>query len=108
MNRGHSSQPEGVGRRRRRAGAEQKVMRRSLSRLGVEISAPSASALTELHRAHVELVPYETFWLFDTLDDTFGLQFAVSRDAIDRLWSRVRAAHRVWLETSAQRATEGS
>jgi arylamine N-acetyltransferase len=45
-------------------------------------------------------------WL-DTLDDTFGLRFAVSRDAIDRLWSQVRAAHRAWLETSATRTTEG-
>jgi arylamine N-acetyltransferase len=34
-----------------------------LNRLGVEAERPSAEALTRLHRAHVERVPYETFWI---------------------------------------------
>lgn len=34
-----------------------------LNRLGVEAEPPSAEALTRLHRAHVERVPYETFWI---------------------------------------------
>jgi arylamine N-acetyltransferase len=34
-----------------------------LSRLGVEAERPSAEALARLHRAHVERVPYETFWI---------------------------------------------
>src|SRR6476469_1135713 len=34
-----------------------------LDRLGVEAEPPSAEALTRLHRAHVERVPYETFWI---------------------------------------------
>ena len=34
-----------------------------LNRLGVEAERPSAEALARLHRAHVERVPYETFWI---------------------------------------------
>ncbi len=34
-----------------------------LHRLGVRAEAPSAAALARLHRAHVERVPYETFWI---------------------------------------------
>lgn len=34
-----------------------------LNRLGLSAEAPSADALRRLHRAHVERVPYETFWL---------------------------------------------
>ncbi len=34
-----------------------------LRRLGVRPEAPSAAALARLHRAHVERVPYETFWI---------------------------------------------
>ena len=34
-----------------------------LRRLGVTAEPPSASALARLHRAHVERVPYETFWI---------------------------------------------
>lgn len=45
----------------RRSKAEPAIMRRYLSRSGVEMSVPAVSALTELHRAHAELVPYETF-----------------------------------------------
>ncbi|MEP6649752.1 MAG: arylamine N-acetyltransferase [Lapillicoccus sp.] len=34
-----------------------------LNRLGVDAERPSAEALARLHRAHVERVPYETFWI---------------------------------------------
>ena len=34
-----------------------------LRRLGVPAEPPSAAALARLHRAHVERIPYETFWL---------------------------------------------
>lgn len=34
-----------------------------LRRLGVPAEPPSAAALARLHRAHVERVPYETFWI---------------------------------------------
>jgi N-hydroxyarylamine O-acetyltransferase len=34
-----------------------------LSRLGVDAEHPTAAALARLHRAHVERVPYETFWI---------------------------------------------
>ncbi|MGX1563268.1 arylamine N-acetyltransferase family protein [Streptomyces sp. NPDC055506] len=34
-----------------------------LKRLGVEAEPPSAEALARLHRAHVERVPYDTFWI---------------------------------------------
>lgn len=34
-----------------------------LARLGVEREPPSADALRQLHRAHVERVPYETVWI---------------------------------------------
>ena len=34
-----------------------------LHRLGLPAEPPSADALTRLHRAHVERIPYETFWI---------------------------------------------
>ena len=34
-----------------------------LDRLGVDAEPPSAEALARLHRAHVERIPYETFWI---------------------------------------------
>jgi N-hydroxyarylamine O-acetyltransferase len=34
-----------------------------LDRLGVDAAAPSFEALRELHRRHVERVPYETLWI---------------------------------------------
>ena len=34
-----------------------------LRRLGLQRETPSADALRRLHRAHVELVPYETVWI---------------------------------------------
>jgi arylamine N-acetyltransferase len=34
-----------------------------LDRLGLVAEAPSVEALARLHRAHVERVPYETFWI---------------------------------------------
>lgn len=46
-----------------RSSAPHEIMTGYLQRLGVEPSAPSVDALTALHRAHVERVPYETFWL---------------------------------------------
>ena len=41
-----------------------------LSRLGVSHEPPSPATLVRLHRAHVERVPYETFWLY--LGDDIG------------------------------------
>jgi N-hydroxyarylamine O-acetyltransferase len=34
-----------------------------LARLGLEVEPPSAEALSRLHRAHTEHVPYETMWI---------------------------------------------
>lgn len=34
-----------------------------LKRLGLQAEAPSAAALARLHRAHVERIPYDTFWI---------------------------------------------
>ena len=34
-----------------------------LNRLGLDAERPSADALARLHRAHVERIPYETFWI---------------------------------------------
>src|SRR6185369_3352699 len=34
-----------------------------LRRLGVNARSPSVDALQELHRRHVERVPYETMWI---------------------------------------------
>ena len=34
-----------------------------LNRLGVGAERPSAEALARLNRAHVERIPYETFWI---------------------------------------------
>ena len=34
-----------------------------LNRLGLDAEHPSVEALTRLHRAHVERIPYETFWI---------------------------------------------
>jgi N-acetyltransferase len=69
--------------RRARSKAGQELMTRHLGRVGVEQSAPSASALTRLHHAHVELVPYETFWLH--LDDGWGIapHDSIRRIAVD-------------------------
>lgn len=39
------------------------LVARYLDRLGVAQERPSPAALARLHRAHVERVPYETFWL---------------------------------------------
>ena len=43
-----------------------------LRRLGVEAEAPSVDGLRRLHRAHVERVPYETFWIH--LDQAWGIE----------------------------------
>jgi N-hydroxyarylamine O-acetyltransferase len=42
---------------------EDSLVQRYLGRLGVEPAPPSVDALAALHCAHVERVPYETFWL---------------------------------------------
>ena len=42
-----------------------------LTRLGVPAEPPSPAALGRLHRAHVERVPYETFWMH--LDEPLGV-----------------------------------
>lgn len=34
-----------------------------LTRLGLDAEKPSIEALTRLHQAHVEQIPYETFWI---------------------------------------------
>ncbi|MBN3216220.1 arylamine N-acetyltransferase family protein [Pectobacterium polaris] len=34
-----------------------------LNRLGLDAETPSLQALTRIHRAHVERIPYETFWI---------------------------------------------
>ncbi|MEZ2601746.1 arylamine N-acetyltransferase family protein [Kluyvera intermedia] len=34
-----------------------------LARLGLDAEKPSIEALTRLHQAHVERIPYETFWI---------------------------------------------
>ena len=34
-----------------------------LARLRLDAESPSAEALSRLHRAHVERVPYETMWI---------------------------------------------
>jgi arylamine N-acetyltransferase len=58
------------------------TIRAYLARLGVEPEPPSAEALTRLHRAHVERIPYETLWI--------QLREAWS---IDPLESMARIAH---------------
>jgi len=47
-----------------------------LARVGVDAANPSVPALMRLHRAHVERVPYETFWLH--LDNPWGIDAASS------------------------------
>ncbi|CAD6081905.1 arylamine N-acetyltransferase family protein [Escherichia coli] len=34
-----------------------------LNRLGLDVEPPSLQALTRIHKAHVERIPYETFWI---------------------------------------------
>lgn len=55
-----------------------------LRRLGTDRAAPSVEALTALHQAHVERVPYETFWLH--LGETCGITATESlrRIVVDR------------------------
>jgi arylamine N-acetyltransferase len=47
-----------------------------LTRLGLEREPPSASALTRLHRAHAERIPYETLWIHT--GDLWGLEITDS------------------------------
>lgn len=51
-----------------------------LSRLGLTAEPPSAAALARLHRAHVERVPYETFWIH--LGEEWGIDPARSADRV--------------------------
>jgi len=44
-------------------GLDPQVRDAYLGRLGLEPEPPSAEALSRLHRAHVERVPYETMWI---------------------------------------------
>ena len=44
-------------------GLDPEVRDAYLARLGLEPEPPSAEALSRLHRAHVERVPYETLWI---------------------------------------------
>ena len=53
-----------------------------LCRLGVSHEPPSPAALARLHRAHVERVPYETFWLH--LGDDIGTDPVASAQRIAR------------------------
>lgn len=40
-----------------------KIVTAYLGRLGLDAEPPSLQALTRLHQAHVERIPYETFWI---------------------------------------------
>jgi arylamine N-acetyltransferase len=40
-----------------------KLVESYLARLGIDAEIPSIEALTRLHQAHVEQIPYETFWI---------------------------------------------
>ena len=51
-----------------------------LARLGVEAEEPSVDALARIHRAHVERVPYETFWIH--LGERWGIEPASSMERI--------------------------
>ena len=53
-----------------------------LRRLGVEAEPPSVDGLRRLHRAHVERVPYETFWIH--LDQAWGIEPEASLRRIAR------------------------
>lgn len=53
-----------------------------LRRLGVRSEPPSAEALARLHRAHVERVPYETFWIH--LAEDWGIDPAESARRVAR------------------------
>jgi N-hydroxyarylamine O-acetyltransferase len=46
-----------------RPGTDDSLVQRYLARLGVDPAPPSVDALVALHCAHVERIPYETFWL---------------------------------------------
>jgi N-hydroxyarylamine O-acetyltransferase len=52
-----------IARTANRTSTLDEVMRNYLRRLGQPAAPPSIDALSELHRAHVERIPYETFWL---------------------------------------------
>lgn len=47
-----------------------------LNRLGMDAERPSPDALARLHRAHVERIPYETFWIH--LNQGWGIDQAES------------------------------
>ena len=51
-----------------------------LARLGLEREPPSVEALSRIHRAHVERVPYETLWIH--LGERWAIDPDGSRDRI--------------------------
>ena len=62
-------------RRTRQRGSSDEITA-YLARLGVSVEPPSIDALKRLHRAHVERVPYETFWIH--LGERWGIGAAQS------------------------------
>ena len=59
-----------------------------LTRLGLEAEPPSVEALSRIHRAHVERVPYETLWIH--LGERWDLDPAAS---VDRIGTRRRGGY---------------
>ncbi|CAN5537037.1 arylamine N-acetyltransferase [soil metagenome] len=60
----------------------------SLERLGLSAETPSVPALFELHRAHVERIPYETTWIH------LGERWSIDVDAaIERIALRGRGGY---------------
>ena len=66
----------------RRTLRRRSVLAAYLSRLDVEAEEPSVDALARIHRAHVERVPYETFWIH--LGERWGIEPTSSMERIAR------------------------
>ena len=66
----------------RRTLRRRSVLAAYLARLGVEAEEPSVDALARIHRAHVERVPYETFWIH--LGERWGIEPTSSMERIAR------------------------
>jgi N-hydroxyarylamine O-acetyltransferase len=58
--------------------------RKYLTRLGLEVEPPSVEALFRIHRAHVELVAYETLWIF--LGEPWGIDATESMRRVANRW----------------------
>jgi len=69
-------------RRLLRQDGDRRTVEAYLDRLGLPAEPPSAQALTRLHRAHVERVPYETFWLH--LGEPLGIDPSASMRHVAR------------------------